>query len=129
MEKQRRNKTLCLPFCFTLFSCRVFLLTSVLVSNFKTSALDLNGARAAGKRARLFEAVKVKSVHVTFVQETRSDSTSDADWKKGWDGEVIVSHSGKNSGGGALLCSKDFLPQSHAVEEAVQGGLLAVKAK
>lgn len=69
-----------------------FLLTSVFTSNFKRSTLSLNGARAAGGRASLFELVKVKFVHVVFGQETRSDGTSDTDWKKGRDGEVTRSH-------------------------------------
>lgn len=97
------------------------------MSNLKISTLKINRAKAVRKRACLFDLVKVKFIIVMFVQETHSNN--DTDWKKGWDGEVITSRLGKNSGGVAQLFSKTFLPQLYVVEEVVKGKLLVVKAR
>lgn len=54
-----------------------------------------------------------------MVQETHSDGSSETDWKKQWDGEVILSR----------LFSKTFLPVSYKLEEVIQHRPIAVRSK
>lgn len=51
-----------------------------------------------------------------MVKETHSDGSSETDWKKEWDGDVILSH----------LFSKMFLPVSY---EAIEHRAIAVRSK
>lgn len=98
------------------------------MSDFTISTLNLNGARDVRKRASLFELVKLKSINVMLVQETHSDTLNETDWKREWDGEVVLSHLSRTSGGVAVLFSKNLLPKSQVVEEIIQGRLMVVRA-
>ena len=93
-----------------------------------TCTLNLNGARSERKRACLFQLMKLKSINVMFVQETHSDSENVTDWRKEWDGDVILSHLTRTSGGVGILFAKGFLPHSCVVEERIGGRLLVVRA-
>lgn len=85
-----------------------FSLTLECVSNFRVSTLNVNGARDPRKRANLFELMKLTKIDIMFVQETPSDTLHEADWKKEWEGGVILSHLSRTSGGVALLFSKEL---------------------
>ena len=99
------------------------------MSDFKVSTLNINGARDVRKRACLFEMVKLKKINVMFIQETHSDTLNECDWKREWEGEVILSHLHSTSSGVALLFSRDFIPKSYEMEEIVKGRLMLVRAK
>ena len=94
------------------------------MSDFRVSTLYINGARDVRKRANLFGFVRQKSFNVMLVQETHSDFLNETDWRREWDGEVVLSHLSRTSGGVALPFSKIFLPKSHVVEEIVSFLLL-----
>lgn len=68
------------------------LLTSADMSDFRVSTLNINGARDMRKRASLFELIKLKIINVMLVQETHSDTLDETDWRREWDGEVVLSH-------------------------------------
>lgn len=91
------------------------------MGDFKIGTLNLNGARDSQKRMCLFEFIKQKHIDVTFVQESHSDLKNEVDWKKEWDGQIILSHMSSNSGGVAVLFSKKSLPISYEIEEIVKG--------
>lgn len=54
-----------------------------------------------------------------YVQETYSDHINAIDWKREWDGEVLLTHMSSNRGGEAVLFSKSVLPISYQVEEVL----------
>lgn len=114
-------------FQFGLVLC--LFLTYLAMSHFNISTLNLNGARDVKKRANLFELIKLKRFNVMMVQETHSDTLNETEWRREWEGEVILSHLSRTSGGVALLFSKDFIPKSYALEEIIKGRLMVVRAK
>ena len=59
---------------------------------FRVGSVNVNGAREGKKRASIFETAKIKKVDVLFLQETHSDGGNEADWRKEWEGEAILSH-------------------------------------
>ena len=69
MTSQSVHKAVCL---LSLLAC-VSLLTSFLMSHFKISTLNVNGARDVKKRACIFETFKLKKMNVMMLQETHSD--------------------------------------------------------
>lgn len=69
------------------------------MSNFRVSTLNLNGARDMRNRVSVYELMKLKHMNVLMVQETHSDCLNETDWKRDWDGEVILSHLNRASGG------------------------------
>ncbi len=81
----------------------MLLLTSEIMSDFRVSTVNLNGARDVTKRVSLFELVRLKGINVILVQETYSDTLNETDWKREWDGEVVLSHLNRASEGVALL--------------------------
>ena len=111
----------------SLFFCFVFSL-SLVMGIFNISTLNLNGARDAVKRSMLYELMKVKRSDIMFVQETHSDSSNETEWKREWEGEVVLSHKSTSSGGVGILFSKSFTPVSFVMEEVVEGRLLVVRA-
>ncbi len=48
------------------------LFSSLIMSNFKISSLNVNGARDVNKRAQVYELMKLKNIDVMFLQETHS---------------------------------------------------------
>jgi len=105
------------------------LVCSLLMSNFKISSINLNGARDAVKRAQLYDVLKIKGIDIAFVQETHSTQENAVEWKKEWNGQSCLSHKHVFSAGVGILFSKKFLPDSYNVEEIVKGRLLKVTAK
>ncbi|KAI4890612.1 hypothetical protein NFI96_004370 [Prochilodus magdalenae] len=98
------------------------------MDSFKTSTLNVNGARDGGKRAKVMELVRQKGLDVVLLQETHSDVNNSADWVKEWEGLAVLSHHTSMSGGVAVLFAKSFIPCSYDVEEVVPGRLLKVRA-
>ena len=94
----------------------------------KIGSINVNGAREGKKRASIYETAKIKQVDVLFLQETHSDEGNEADWRREWEGEVILSHNTSLSGGVGFLLSKAFTPVSLEVEHFIEGRLLLVKA-
>lgn len=64
-----------------------------------------------------------------LVQASHSATLNQTDWKPEWEGEVILSHLSKTSGGVVLLFSKNVLPESCVMEEKVKGRLMVDRAK
>ena len=64
-----------------------------------------------------------------MLQETHSAVFNKTDWRREFEGKVILRHFSRTSAGVALLFSRDFVPLSNVVEERVKGRLLVVKAK
>lgn len=121
-------------FCFSFFlAC---LLTVVLhlsfslsMCDFKIGTLNINGARDDSKRAAFFKLMELKKIDVVLLQETHSTEENENDWKRGYNGEVILSHKSSCSGGVGIVFSRSFLPFSYEVEEIIKGCLLKVKAQ
>ena len=82
-----------LAFTYVLFLSvfKVSLLTSFLMSDFKVCTLNVNGARDVGKRACVYELLQIKKVNVAMLQETHGDTLNGTDWRREWDGEVVLS--------------------------------------
>lgn len=99
------------------------------MTNFKIGTLNLNGARDSHKRMMLFEFIRQKQIDIVFLQETHSDSKNEIDWRREWDGQIVLSHKSSISGGVAVLFSKNFLPLSCEVDEIIEGRFLKIKAK
>ena len=93
----------------------VSLLKSKVMASFKVSSLNLNGARDVKKRAYLFETLKLKKMNIMMLQETHSDVFNETDWRREFEGQVILSHFNNMSAGVALLFSRDVVPLSHVV--------------
>lgn len=91
-------------------------------------SLNINGARDVQKRMLLYELIKQKNIDVMYVQETHSDCMNAIDWKREWEGEVLLTHMSSNRGGGAVLFAKRFLPVSCQVEEVIDGRLMIIRA-
>jgi len=98
------------------------------MSAIKVGSLNINGARDIQKRMLLYELINQKNIDVMYVQETHSDCMNAIDWKREWEGEVLLTHMSSNRGGGAVLFSKRFLPVSCQVEEVIAGRLLIIRA-
>ncbi|MPV02304.1 hypothetical protein FVA96_24200 [Escherichia coli] len=60
---------------------------------------------------------------------THSDSTNEADWRREWEGEVLLSHNTNLSGGVGFLFSRSFKPVSLEVKHIIEGRLFLVKAR
>ena len=71
----------------------------------------------------------LKIMDIMMLQETHSAVFNKTDWRREFEGKVILSHFSRTSAGVALLFSRDFVPLSNVVEERVKGRLLVVKAK
>ena len=106
----------------------IFVLISSLMDTFRVGSLNVNGAREQKKRATIYETAKMKRIDVFDLQETHSDSTNEADWRREWEGEAILSHNTSLSGGVGFLLSKSFTPVSMEVEHFIDGRLLLMKA-
>ncbi len=100
-----------------------------MMSAVRVGSLNINGARDIQKRMLVFELIKQKNIDVMYVQETHSDCINATDWKREWEGEVLLTHMSSNRGGGALLFSKSFLPASYQVEEVIAGRLIILRAE
>ena len=55
------------------------------------------------KRSLIFQQIKLKRTEVFFLQETYSDSKNENEWKREWEGQVVLSHLSTTSGGGHHL--------------------------
>lgn len=106
-----------------------FLVSKINMTNFKIGTLNLNGARDGYKRMMLYEFSRQKQIDILFLQETHSDFKNENDWKREWDGQIVLSHKSSVSGGVAVLFSKHILPLSCEVEEIIGGRLLKIKVK
>lgn len=118
------------PFVFLIFVCcpaQTFFPT--IMNRIKIGTLNLNGARDVYKRATLFQLIKRNKIDVMMIQETHSDCANEIEWKKEWEGEIILSHKSAVSGGVAVLFQMNFLPISYEVENVVDGHLMIVKAQ
>ena len=107
----------------------IFILISSIMDTFRVGSLNVNGAREPKKRATIYETAKMKRIDVFYLQETHSDSTNEADWRREWEGEAILSHNTSLSGGVGFLLSKSFTPVSMEVEHFIDGRLLLMKAR
>ena len=108
----------------------MFLLSfSLSMCDFKIGTLNLNGARDDSKRAAFFKLMELKNIDVMLLQETHSSADNESDWRRGCNGEVILSHKSSCSGGVGIVFSRSFLPFSCEVEEIIKGCLLKVKAQ
>jgi len=58
------------------------------------------------------------------MMETHSDWTDEAEWRKEWGGEVVLSHKSTTSGGAGVLFWRRLAPQTREVEHVVDGRLL-----
>lgn len=105
------------------------LVLTFLMNEFRVGSLNLNGARKAKKRAVLFEMALLKHIDVLFLQETHGDLTNEADWRREWEGRVILSHHTTLSAGVGFLFSKAFTPTALEVEHIVNGRCLLVKGR
>ena len=77
--------------------------------DFNIRILNLNGARADFKRAALFKLMEIRKLDVMFLQETHSTTDIECDWRRAFNGEVILSHKSSLSGGvGGLICQEFF---------------------
>jgi len=110
---------------FTLF----VLVSKTKMTNFKIGSLNINGARDNHKRMMLFESIRQKQIDILFLQETHSDLKNETDWRREWDGQIVLSHKSSISGGVAVLFSKHFLPLSCEVEEIISGRFVKIKVK
>jgi exonuclease III len=99
------------------------------MDNFRVGSLKVNGAREQRKRASIYEMAKMKHTDVLYLQEKPSDSTNEADWRREWEGEVILSHNTSLSGGVGFLLSKSFTPVSLEVEHFIEGRSLLMRAR
>ena len=97
------------------FRCFYPLLTVLLsvfyflsMCDFNISTLNLNGARADFKRAALFKLMETKKIDIIFVQETHSSLDNESDWKRAFNGEVVLSHKSSLSGGVGILFAQSF---------------------
>ena len=118
-----------LLFLFVLSVLLTAFKLSLGMDGFKVGSLNVNGARAARKRALVFDTARTKHVDVLFLQETHSDVFNEADWIREWEGELVLSHSTTLSGGVGLLFSRTFSPVSLEVQHIVEGRCLLVKAQ
>ena len=109
-----------------LLLCGFFIFNMSLLN---ISSLNVNGARDVLKRSLIFQQLKVKRTEVAFLQETHSDSNNENDWKREWEGQVVLSHLSTTSGGVGITFSKSFTPDSLEVEDVVEGRLLVVRAE
>lgn len=71
----------------------------------RVSSLNVNGARNREKWGLLTEFLKLKESHVTFLQETHSDESNEADWGLCWEGSYSLSHGTNLSDEVAILFS------------------------
>lgn len=90
-----------------------------IMGEISVASLNLNIAGDSNKRAALFEIIRQKKFDV-FVQETHSDATNAVDWASEFDGLLLLSHNTSNSGGVAILFSRNFIPVSFQVEEIIK---------
>uniref|UniRef100_A0A3B5PV23 Reverse transcriptase domain-containing protein n=1 Tax=Xiphophorus maculatus TaxID=8083 RepID=A0A3B5PV23_XIPMA len=100
-----------------------------IMDSFKIASLNLNGAREAKKRALVYQMLNQKRIDVIFLQETHSDLLIEADWRREWRGEVILSHGTSKNAGVGFVFSKAFIPLSIETEHVIQGRCLLVKMK
>lgn len=103
----------------SVFNLFVFIFAfniSLAMDTFRVGSLNVNGAREERKRALIFQTAKIKHIDVLFLQETHSDVFNETDWRKEWEGEVVLSHNTSLSGGVGFLLSKSFSPVSLEVE-------------
>lgn len=56
----------------------------------------------------LFEFIRQKQTDIVFLQETHSDFRNESDWRREWDGQIILSHKSSISGGVAVLFQNIF---------------------
>lgn len=95
----------------------------------KVSSLNVNGARNREKQGLLTEFLKLKESHVTFLQETHSDESNEADWGLCWEGSYSLNHGTNLSAGVAILFSPYFNVDILSNVELEKGRLLVVKTK
>lgn len=72
--------------------------------------------------------MEIKRTDVMLIQETHSTEDNMSDWKRAFNGEVILNHKSSLSGGVGDLFAKNFLPISLSVEQIVPGVFLKLKA-
>ena len=59
---------------------------------------------------------------------THSCAENEGDWRREWEGEVVLSHNTNLSGGVGFLFSRSFSPVSMEVEHVIMGRMLLIKA-
>ncbi|KAA8593148.1 hypothetical protein FQN60_009264 [Etheostoma spectabile] len=62
------------------------------------------------------------------LKNNHADYNNEAEWRREWEGEVVLSHRNSTSGGVGILFSKSFSKVSIEVEPVVEGRLLVVTA-
>lgn len=93
--------------------------------DFNISILNLNGARTDFKRATLFKCVDIK--HIDIV-ETHSCPKKESDWRRAFNGELILSHRSSLSRVVGILFARRCLPVFFTIDEVISSVLLKVKA-
>lgn len=96
--------------------------------DFKMGILNMNGARADFKRAALFKLVELKRLNIVFLQETHSTDDIASDWKRSFNGKVILSPRSSARVGIGILFPQNFLPASFKVDKMIARFLLKVVA-
>ena len=76
--------------------------------DFKISTLNVNGARADFKRAAVLKLMDINRIDIMFLQENHSTEDNASDWKRAFNGEVILSHKSSCSGGGGYSFCQEF---------------------
>lgn len=95
----------------------------------KISSLNMNGGRAAQRRAVLGEIFKQKKLDVILLQETHSDRDNQIDWQLWWRGQHRLSHGTNLSAGVAVLFSPSLGVNILTHSEPVPGRFLIVRVE
>ncbi len=97
----------------------------------KFSAISLNtrGIRNEFKRCSLFNWLKKKHYDLYFLQETHSDTETEAKWKLQWDGEIIRSHGTNYSSGVVILLAKRHDFDIVNIRKDHEGRIIILEAK
>lgn len=70
-------------------------------------SLNINGGRDRSKRAMVAEILNLKSINVTFLQETHTDFNNEIERYRWWEGKCFISHGSDISAGVAILFLKN----------------------
>ena len=88
---------------FSLLVLTLVLSIPITMDVLNVGSFNVNGARDAFKRTLIYETARSKRFDVLFLQETHSDTANEADWKREWEGEAVLSHNANLSGGVGFL--------------------------
>lgn len=64
----------------------------LLVYDFNISTINLSGARTDFKRDAVFKLMDIKNIDIMLFQETHSCQNNEREWRRAFNGEVILSY-------------------------------------